>query len=56
MIVMPRTTPAIKVRAVAGFGGEIVLHGDGYDDAAAHAAELQERDGLVYIHPYDIPT
>ncbi|ROO30696.1 threonine ammonia-lyase, biosynthetic [Salinisphaera orenii] len=55
VIVMPRTTPAIKVRAVAGFGGEIVLHGDGYDDAAAHAAELQERDGLVYIHPYDDP-
>ncbi|MAS08823.1 threonine ammonia-lyase, biosynthetic [Salinisphaera sp.] len=55
VIVMPRTTPAIKVRAVAGFGGEIVLHGDGYDDAAAHAAELQARDGLVYVHPYDDP-
>ena len=55
VIVMPRTTPPIKVRAVAGFGGEIVLHGDGYDDAAAHAAELQQRDGLVYVHPYDDP-
>lgn len=55
VIVMPRTTPEIKVRAVAGFGGEIVLHGDGYDEAAAHAAELQKRDGLVYVHPYDDP-
>ncbi len=55
VIVMPRTTPQIKVSAVAGFGGEIVLHGDGYDEAAAHAAELMERDGLVYIHPYDDP-
>jgi threonine dehydratase len=55
VIVMPRTTPEIKVRAVAGFGGEIVLHGDGYDEAAAHAAELQEHDGLTYVHPYDDP-
>lgn len=55
VIVMPRTTPAIKVRAVAGFGGEIVLHGDSYDEAAAHAAQLQQRDGLVYVHPYDDP-
>ena len=53
VIVMPRTTPPIKVRAVAGFGGEVVLHGDGYDEAAAHAAELMARDGLVYIHPFD---
>ncbi|RJS94897.1 threonine ammonia-lyase, biosynthetic [Salinisphaera sp. Q1T1-3] len=55
VIVMPRTTPAIKVRAVAGFGGEVVLHGDGYDEAAAHASELMARDGLVYIHPFDDP-
>lgn len=55
VIVMPRTTPSIKVQAVAGFGGEVVLHGDGYDDAAAHAAELMARDGLVYIHPFDDP-
>ncbi|GAB3678732.1 threonine ammonia-lyase, biosynthetic [Salinisphaera aquimarina] len=55
VIVMPRTTPEIKVRAVAGFGGEVVLHGDSYDEAAAHAAELQACDNLVYIHPYDDP-
>ncbi|MDA3942783.1 MAG: threonine ammonia-lyase, biosynthetic [Bacteroidetes bacterium] len=55
VIVMPRTTPPIKVQAVAGFGGEVVLHGDGYEEAAAHAAELQARDGLVYVHPFDDP-
>jgi len=55
VIVMPRTTPPIKVKAVAGFGGEVVLHGDGYDEAAAYAAELQARDGLVYVHPFDDP-
>lgn len=55
VIVMPRTTPEIKVRAVAGFGGEVVLHGDSYDEAAAHAAEIQARDGLVYVHPFDDP-
>src|SRR5699024_10827785 len=55
VIVMPRTTPPIKVQAVAAYGGEIVLHGDSYDEASAHAAELQARDGLVYVHPYDDP-
>lgn len=55
VIVMPRTTPEIKVRAVVGYGGEVVLHGDSYDEASIHAAELQQRDGLVYIHPYDDP-
>lgn len=55
VIVMPRTTPDIKVRAVESFGGEIVLHGDGYDDAAAHALKLQEEQGLTYVHPYDDP-
>lgn len=55
VIVMPRTTPEIKVQAVAAFGGEVILHGDSYDEASVHAAELQKRDGLVYIHPYDDP-
>src|SRR5690625_3029845 len=55
VIAMPRTAPEIQVRAVAAYGGEIVLHGDGYDEASAHAAELQARDGLVYVHPYDDP-
>lgn len=55
VIVMPRTTPAIKVAAVRNFGGEVVLHGDAFDDARRHAAELEERDGLVFVHPYDDP-
>lgn len=53
VIVMPRTTPDIKVRAVASFGGEIVLHGDSYDEAAKYAHGLKESQGLTYVHPYD---
>jgi threonine dehydratase len=52
-IVMGRNTPSIKVDAVRAFGARVVLHGDTYDDAAAHMAELAERQGLVYIPPYD---
>ncbi len=54
-IVMPRTTPQIKVDAVERFGGKVVLHGDGYDPAAQKAQELVERHGLTYIPPYDHP-
>ncbi len=52
-IVMPRTTPAIKVDSVRGLGGRAILHGDTYDEAAAHAAELASQRGLSLIHPYD---
>jgi threonine dehydratase len=55
VIVMPVTTPTIKTQAVAALGGEVVLHGDAYDDAYAHALELAERDNLVFIHPFDDP-
>ncbi len=55
VIVMPVTTPAIKVQAVARLGGEIVLHGDGFDAARSHAAGLADRDGLVFVHPFDDP-
>ncbi len=55
VIVMPVTTPTIKTEAVAALGGEVVLHGDAYDDAYAHARELAEREGLVFIHPFDDP-
>src|SRR5262245_41674336 len=55
LIVMPTTTPRIKVEAVRALGGEAVLVGDAYDDAYAHARELQARDGLTYVHPYDDP-
>lgn len=53
IIVMPTTTPSIKVRSVARLGGEVVLHGDNFDAARAHAQILAERDGLVFIHPFD---
>lgn len=52
-IVMPRTTPMIKVNAVRNLGGEVVLHGDAYDQAAAHAKTLCEENGYTYIPPYD---
>ena len=55
LIVMPTTTPRIKVEAVSALGGEAVLIGDTYDDAYAHARELQARDGMTYVHPYDDP-
>ncbi|SUO97272.1 threonine ammonia-lyase, biosynthetic [Suttonella ornithocola] len=57
-IVMPKTTPNIKVDAVRRLGGEwvnIVLHGDFYDEAAAHAHELMNAYQLTYIHPFDDP-
>jgi threonine dehydratase len=55
VIVMPKTTPDIKVRAVRRLGGKAVLHGDSYDEACTHAYELAERDGLTFIHPFDDP-
>jgi threonine dehydratase len=55
VIVMPETTPAIKVEAVRALGGKTVLHGDTYDDAYAHARELEAEQGLIFMHPYDDP-
>lgn len=55
VIVMPVTTPKIKIDAVRGLGGEVILHGDTYDDAHAHARQLEISDGLVFIHPFDDP-
>ena len=52
-IVMPSTTPLIKVNRTKGYGAEVVLHGDVYDDAAAKARELAEERGLTFIHPFD---
>ena len=54
-IVMPRTTPAIKVDAVKARGAKVVLIGDSYDDAAAHAKKLVEEKGMTYVHPFDDP-
>ena len=55
VIVMPVTTPSIKVDAVTALGGEVVLHGDTYDDAYAHAMRLASAEGLEFIHPFDDP-
>ena len=55
IIVMPVTTPSIKVDAVRDLGGEVLLHGDTYDEAYAHARELEQARGLVFIHPFDDP-
>lgn len=55
LIVMPKTTPEIKVKSVKARGAKIVLHGDSYDDAYAHALELVNEKGMVFIHPYDDP-
>jgi threonine dehydratase len=55
VIVMPGTTPSIKVEAVAALGGTVVLHGDTYDEAYGHARALERERGMVFIHPYDDP-
>lgn len=58
IIVMPETTPAIKIDAVKCLGGDcvqVVLHGDFYDEASQHAKALQQQHGYTYIHPFDDP-
>jgi threonine dehydratase len=55
VIVMPVTTPSIKVAAVESRGASVVLRGDSYDDAYAHARRLGRRRGLAFVHPYDDP-
>jgi threonine dehydratase len=54
-ILMPRTTPPIKVQAVRGFGAKAVLHGDSYDEAYAQAMAWVAERGLTFIHPFDDP-
>ncbi|MFN5491278.1 MAG: threonine ammonia-lyase, biosynthetic [Burkholderiales bacterium] len=55
VIVMPVTTPAVKIEAVRGLGGEVVLFGDSYSDAYDHALTLQKTQGLTFVHPFDDP-
>ncbi len=55
LIVMPQTTPGIKVEAVRRLGARVVLHGDTYDEACAHALALGRKLGMTFIHPYDDP-
>ena len=52
-IVMPRTTPFIKVQHTRDYGAEVVLHGDSYDEANEHALALKQHRGLVFVHPFD---
>lgn len=57
-IVMPTTTPQLKIDAVKRFGGDwvqVVLHGESYSDAAAYAFELADKEGLTFVHPFDDP-
>ncbi|BAN70181.1 threonine ammonia-lyase, biosynthetic [endosymbiont of unidentified scaly snail isolate Monju] len=54
-IVMPTTTPGIKVDTVRRLGGKAILYGDSYDEANAHALKLAEEKGLSFIHPFDDP-
>ena len=54
-IVMPVTTPSLKIDAVRALGGEVVLHGDSYSDAHLHALELCASHGYTFVHPFDDP-
>jgi threonine dehydratase len=55
LIVMPVTTPQVKIDAVRALGAEVVLSGDSYSDAHAHARELERKQGLTFVHPFDDP-
>ena len=55
LIVMPQTTPSIKVSAVRNLGGEVVLHGDDYDSAYEHAQTIVRERNLAFVHPFDDP-
>ena len=54
-IVMPKTTPEIKVQGVRSRGGKVVLHGDSFPEALAYSLKLVDEKGYIYIHPYDDP-
>ncbi|MBS5334509.1 MAG: threonine ammonia-lyase [Clostridiales bacterium] len=56
IIVMPTTTPLMKVDRTKSYGAEVVLHGDVYDESAAYAAKLAEEKGYTFIHPFDDPA
>jgi threonine dehydratase len=55
IIVMPTTTPQVKIDAVRAREGNVVLHGNSYDDACAHARQIEAEQGLTFIHPFDDP-
>ncbi len=56
VIVMPTTTPLIKVNRTKSYGAEVVLHGNVYDEACAYALEMAEKEGMTFIHPFDDET
>ncbi|WP_338946783.1 threonine ammonia-lyase [Fusobacterium canifelinum] len=53
VIVMPKSTPLIKVESTKQYGAEVILHGDVYDDAFKKAKELEEKEGYVFVHPFN---
>jgi threonine dehydratase len=55
VIVMPTTTPQVKIDAVKGLGGEVVLFGESYSDAYNHSVLLEKKQGLTFVHPFDDP-
>ena len=55
IIVMPTTTPSVKIEAVKALGGKVVLAGDSYSDAYAHALTLEKKNGMTFVHPFDDP-
>src|SRR5665647_1061010 len=55
VIVVPTTTPQIKIQAITGRGAKVVLHGDSYSDAYQHALELEQKSKMTFVHPYDDP-
>lgn len=55
VIVMPKTAPQLKINAVKKLGGEVVLYGESFTDAAAYAEQLQKEEGLTPVHPFDDP-
>jgi threonine dehydratase len=55
LVVMPTTTPSLKVDAVRALGADVVLFGDSYSDAHAHARDLERERGLTFVHPFDDP-
>ncbi len=55
VIVMPTTTPQVKIDAVKGLGGEVVLFGESYSDAYQHSVLLEKKQGLTFVHPFDDP-
>ena len=55
VIVMPTTTPQVKIDAVKGLGGEVVLFGESYSDAYNHSVMLEKKQGLTFVHPFDDP-